>query len=167
MPFEHAEEFIRASRLLASGQPEQAAILFTRLANQMEALGRPRQSANLHAQAAHAWLDAGNETHALGQARMALELFARQGMGRRAYEFKTGFASHLRERKAQDAAQRFEQETGFPLTPPPAAEPQPRRGKLPSTCPQCGAPVRGDLAEWIDDNSAVCDFCGSTIAATN
>jgi hypothetical protein len=161
------DEIAQAGQLLASGQSEQAAVILTRLAHQMQSLGRPRQAANLHAQAAHAWLDAENEAHALQQAHLALELFARLGMGIRAHEFKNSFANHLRERTLQEAAQRFEEETKIAPAPQPAAGTQPRRGKLPPTCPQCGAPVRSDMAEWVDDHSAVCDFCGSTIAAMN
>lgn len=162
------DEIVRAGQLLASGKPEQAAILFTQLANQMEALGRPRQAANLHAQAAHTWLDAGNEAHALQQAHMALDLLARLGMGRRMREFRRNFADHLQACNSQEVAQRFEQEAGFsPPSPVSEAELQPKRGMLPATCPHCGAPLRSDWVEWIDDRSAACDFCGSTIHTTD
>ena len=36
---------------------------------------------------------------------------------------------------------------------------------LPSTCPQCGGVLRSDEAKWIDAESAMCPWCGSTIKA--
>jgi len=158
-----ANELIRANQLLAAGQPEQAAILFAQLAEQMKSLGRPRQAANLHAQAAHAWVSAGAEGRALNQARLALDTFTSRGMIISAAEFKARFAHHLREAKLQAAASAFEQETDLPAPPSPAATPEPARGRLPAVCPQCGAPVRSDSVEWIDKQSAECDFCSATI----
>lgn len=59
----------------------------------------------------------------------------------------------------------------FDDAPPPArAEPAPpppafvqRPGILPSTCPQCGGPVRPGEVKWTSDHSAVCSYCGSNL----
>ena len=34
---------------------------------------------------------------------------------------------------------------------------------LPNQCQKCGAPVRSDEVEWVDDRSAECSFCGNII----
>ena len=157
------EEVARANQLLQSGQPAQAAELLTRLAGQKQAQGRPRQAANLHAQAAHAWVEAGVEPRALNQARLAIEAFTHLGMLRRAGEFKARFAHHLRQKQLSGAADGFEQEVNLPDAPPTDPSASERRGQLPPECPQCGAPTRSDTVEWIDAHSAECDFCGATI----
>jgi hypothetical protein len=161
------DEITRATRLLAAGKPDKAAALFTQLAGQMEVLERPRLAGNLHAQAAHAWVEAGVERHALNQARMAMNLFLHLGMNRRAVTFRTNITKHLRERKFDGTAEIIERETDLPELLQPAAAPEIKRGRLPTACPHCGAPVRSDMVEWIDDRSAACDFCNSTINTTD
>lgn len=34
---------------------------------------------------------------------------------------------------------------------------------LPMHCPSCGGPLRSDEADWIDDITAECPFCGSSV----
>jgi hypothetical protein len=34
---------------------------------------------------------------------------------------------------------------------------------LPTHCPSCGAGVRSDEVEWLDDLTAECDYCGSPV----
>jgi hypothetical protein len=34
---------------------------------------------------------------------------------------------------------------------------------LPTHCPSCGAAVRPDEVEWLDDVTAECDYCGSPV----
>lgn len=157
------DEFDRANRFLNNGQPEKAAELFEEIAEQMEQCGRMRQAANIHAQAAHAWVNAGNEARAMNQARTALTLFSRLRMPVRLIEFRERFAQHLQERGMPAAAGNFRQE--MKSSEPPATQPTAGsgRGLLPAQCPKCGAPLRSDLVEWIDDRSAECDFCGSVI----
>jgi D-tyrosyl-tRNA(Tyr) deacylase len=45
------------------------------------------------------------------------------------------------------------------------AEPA-QHGTLPAKCPACLAPVRADEVEWIDETSAECAFCGTTLKAS-
>jgi hypothetical protein len=40
---------------------------------------------------------------------------------------------------------------------------QAKRLPLPTHCPGCGAPVRPDEVEWLDDATAECAFCGSPV----
>lgn len=154
-------DFFNARRLQEAGQPEQAALAFMQLAQQ-KAGRRPRQCANLHAQAAHAWLDAGVEPRALNQARTAMQMFSQLGMRRRAAEFRQRFAGHLRQKNAS-AAEVFENEFGIPAMEQPVSQVNAQRGRLPAECPKCGAPVSSDEVEWMDDFSAECDFCGATL----
>jgi hypothetical protein len=158
-------EVARANQLQASGHPEQAALLFMEQARQMQQIGRPRQAANLHALAAHAWVNAGVEQRAMNQAGRAFQIFARQGMWQRAAEFKTNLMQHLREYGMQGSADNIERayDTARIVTVPRTEEPI--RAKLPAACPHCGAPIRSDVVEWVDESSAECGFCGGIIKA--
>jgi hypothetical protein len=157
-----ANQMRLANQLLSEGQPAKAALLFTQLADQTTALGRPRQAGNMHARAAHAWLSAGDQTRALAHARQALTTFINMGMMQRAVRFKTNFTHHLQEMKLEAVAQAFIKETDLPIQPG-AAGGTVAHGQLPTTCPQCGAPLRSDSVDWIDAQSAECDSCGSVV----
>jgi hypothetical protein len=153
----------RANQLMASGQPMQAAVLFMQLAGQMEVAGRLRQAANLHAQAAHALINVRNEQRAMNQAGQAMQLFARLGMVERAQEFKANFSRHLQEAGYESSADSIGRAYNTVVA---VVDPQPeqkKRGSLPPACPHCGAPVRSDVVEWIDEQSAECGFCSGVV----
>lgn len=56
-----------------------------------------------------------------------------------------------------------------PAAPPTAQTPadpaaaEHRTDLLPSTCPKCGAPVRGNEVRWTGSRSAECSFCGANL----
>lgn len=158
-------EFFRANQWFQLGQFENAALEYSQLAHRMERNGKPRQAANLHAQAALAWAKAGIEPRATTQANIAFSQFTLLGMKRRIFEFKTQFdqALHPQSTQKNSADSVDSRETAQSGTFFPPANDQPR--KLPTVCGQCGAPVRSDEVEWIDDTSAECDFCGAVLQA--
>ena len=41
--------------------------------------------------------------------------------------------------------------------------PDPSRITLPTHCPSCGAAVRPNEIEWLDEFTAECDYCGSPV----
>jgi hypothetical protein len=147
------------------------------VAQQIEA-ERPKRAANLYAGAAHALADGGDEAHALKQARAALGLFLKNDMGDRASTFYTNISKKLRNKGLGAAADLLQQEfggqvgaatttsadskagTGGAVTAPVV------RGRLPSNCPTCGGPARSDEADWIDEHSAACVYCGGVLQAT-
>jgi hypothetical protein len=162
----------QANRLMANGQAGTAAPLFAQLAAQMEATKHSRRAANLHARAAHAFADSQAGQLALGQARSALNLFIANGMALRVPMFYSNITRKLNNHDMQNAAQALQQEYGGRLGTGPArpalaasrAQAR-RRGSLPTSCPKCGAPVHGGEANWVDDNTAECDYCGALIRA--
>ncbi len=156
-------EVLRANQLLQLGQFVPAAEAFMHLARQMERFGKPRQAANLHAQAALAWAKAGIEERATNQANIAFSQFTLLGMQQRIAEFKAEFDQTLHPRKPVQEGN-VEAAPVRPAMPAAAVLPAvQQRGKLPATCTQCGAPVRADEVEWIDDTSAECEFCGAIL----
>ena len=46
---------------------------------------------------------------------------------------------------------------------PETTEPPAQKPVLPTHCPSCGASVRPDEVEWLDDLTAECGYCGSPI----
>ncbi len=156
----------QANRLIANGHPGEAAQLFANLAQQMDASNHPRRAANLHAQAAHAYADDQDEANALTHARRALSLFLQFQMIERTPRFYGNIERKLRARNLNKAADDLQIEFGKQVgsLPQPQVQPQvPGQQRLPATCSQCGAPVRGDEVEWINQYSAECIYCGSVI----
>ena len=159
----------QANRLMANGKPAEAAPLFAQLAAQMEATRHPGRAANLHARAAHAFADAQAGQAALGQARSALNLFMASQMVMRTPVFYANITRKLKNKGMLVAAKSLQQEYGGRIgaapAQPAASAPAKHRGSLPTSCPKCGAPVHGREANWVDDSTAECDYCGALIRA--
>ncbi len=157
----------QANQYLASGQPLQAAALFTGLAGQMEAENHPRRAANLHAQAAHAYADGRDEQAALVQARAALTLFIQYQMVKRTPVFFANISRKFNNLGMTAAASALGKEFGSQVGPIPSPAPSSAvgHGRLPTNCPKCGAPIHADEADWVDSATVECDFCGSLIRA--
>jgi hypothetical protein len=163
----------QANQLMAGGKPGEAAPLFAQLAAQMEASNHSRRAANLRARAAHAFADGGAGQAALGQARSALNLFIANQMIMRTPMFYSNITRKLNNRGMQSAAAALQQEYGGRLG---AGLARPgmaraafaqarRRGTLPTSCPKCGAPVQANEANWVDESTVECDYCGALIRA--
>jgi hypothetical protein len=141
------EQLIRnAFEMQSNGNPAGMAETFAALAEQSEKDGCPRQAANLHAQSAHRWLDANEIEKAQVQADLSIAAFTKLDMEKRLLEFQTRFEVH-------------KQNPGKPLQFNPASTSLQSK-TLPAACPQCGAPVRSDEIEWIDQQSAECGYSG-------
>jgi hypothetical protein len=158
-----------AFRLLQGGKPGEAAGLFAQLAGQMEATNHPRQAANLHANASHAFTDAHAAVGALEHARAALNLFLEYNMSNRAARFYQNITRKLDANGMMAEVGQLNQEFAdriaqLPVTGP-AGVPAPHKA-LPAHCPNCGAPIRSDEAEWVDSMTAECGYCESMVHAT-
>ncbi len=154
----------QANQLVASGQPDQAAPLFARLAGVMETSNHPRRAANLHAQAAHAYSDSHAEQSALMHARSAMSLFIQYQMVQRVPVFYANITRKLTNRGMKASADALVKEFGLVVGAIPAATVSATpRGSLPTNCPKCGAPLHASEANWIDGNTAECAYCGTSI----
>ena len=149
----HQQMLRSAFQAQESDDPAALATTFAQLAAQAARDGHPRQAANLHVQSAHRWLDANNTENAQTQADYATAMFTELGMEKRLQEFQTRFEAH----KLQPGKP-MKEILNEKLT-----EKSAPAKSLPATCSQCGAPVRSDEVEWIDNQSAECGFCGSVI----
>ena len=154
----------QANRFLATKQPAQAAPLFARLAEVLADEDHPRHAANLHAQAAQAFADSHNEAAALRQARAALNLFLEYQMDQRTPVFYANITHKLNAQGMPGAAEALALEFGAKLPQPaPVTPPAGLTARLPTSCPQCGAPLRNHEAHWVDDTTIECPYCGGLI----
>jgi hypothetical protein len=159
------QSLTKANQLVASGEPGQAAPLFANLATEMETSSHPRRAANLHAQAAHAYADIQDEQAALKQARLALNLFIQYQMANRTPIFYTNITRKFKNKGMKSASETVISEFGSKIKPM-SIQPTPapsHQGQLPTNCSKCGAPIHKNDANWVDDQTIECDFCGSLI----
>jgi hypothetical protein len=157
------EMLSQANQFIANQQFGQAAPLFAELARQLEVGQHPRRAANLHAQAAHAYADSGDATQALAQARAALNLFIQYQMAQRTPVFYANITRKMTQHGMTDAVANLKAEFGSKIGTLPAQQAAVVRGLLPTTCPQCGAPVRSDEVIPVDANTVECGYCGALL----
>lgn len=151
-----------AHDLYKDGKPEKAAPLFARIAEILTTNKQALLAANLNALAAQAYAESGNESAALEQARSALKLFIQLKLEKRIQYFYNSILKELNTRGMTQAAERLIKEFAAKVAPPaPAASSIAAR--LPSNCPQCGAPVHVNEAHGLDVHSLECAFCGTPI----
>ena len=164
------EVLAKANQLAGNGNPGDAAPLFAELARELDVL-RPRQAANLHARAAHAYADAGSAQSALMQARTGLSMFIQYRMADRSPMFYSNITRKFNNKGMKGAATAIQNEFGGKVGTLPPQTQSPvrsavRRGTLPTTCPKCGGPVHVDGASWMDNQTVECEYCGTAIRAT-
>lgn len=164
------EVLAKANQMAGAGNPAGAAPLFAEVARELDA-PRPRQAANLHARAAHAYADAGRPQMALEQARVALNMFIQYQMVVRTPVFYANITHKFNNKGMTGAATALQNEFGGKVGSLPAqsqgsARPNVRRGVLPTNCPKCGGPIQSDSVSWIDNRTAECEYCGTPIRST-
>jgi hypothetical protein len=162
-------EINQALQMLESGQPAQAAEVFSRIAQELEASHQPRRAANLHAQAAYAFIDAKDVASAQAQSITALGLFLEHHMLIRARQFYNNIRRNFQSQGMAEAAEAL-QEAYTPqiesLPEQPNTPSKPSLGRLPVACTQCGGPIRPNEADWIDGQTIQCVYCGALIRAS-
>ncbi len=151
-----------ARQLYEDGKPSQAAPLFARIAEVQTSNRQLQRAANLHAQAAQAFAESSNETAALTQARAALNIFLQYKMVQRTQFFYASISKELNKRGMNNAAETLAKEFASKVLQPAPATPS-VAARLPSNCPQCGAPVRISDAHGLDASKIECAYCGTPI----
>lgn len=146
----------------SKGEYGLAADLFEQIARAADGRGAPRAPL-FHLQAGRARILAGQTALGISSLRRGLELLAERGQYQRLNEAGQRTIRELRERGLSEEASAIE--TWLASVLPAAFTPQPpsRRPVLPTHCPACGAPLRPDEVEWLDDITAACGYCGSPV----
>jgi hypothetical protein len=146
------------------GEYGRAGELFERIAETAAARGGPRAPI-FYLQAGRARILAGQTSLGMPSLQRGLELFAQRGQLARLDQAATRVVAELRERGLIMEAGQIEAwlKTVSPSLPP--SEAAPKRPVLPTHCPACGAAMRPDEVEWLDEVTAECAYCGSPVRA--
>ncbi len=156
----------RAHELMSAGNYAAAAEAFETLAHAGEARSHPK-TGQMFLQAGRARLLAG-QAAGFAHLKRGLELMADRPMQMQ----KVGgrVVAELDERGMSAEAQEIRQwlQSRSPVqseaTRGGAVIPA-KKPILPTKCPECGGAVRVDEADWIDEVTVECDYCGSPIRA--
>ena len=151
-----------ANMAFEKGEYGRAAERYDRLARVADARGGPR-AAVLLLQAGRSRVFAGQAMLGLPSIKRGLELLAERGQLPRVHQAGARTIAELRERGLEDEALNIEIFLGTILPKTFSTEPAVKRPALPTHCPSCGAPLRPDEAEWLDDDTAECGYCGSPV----
>lgn len=151
-----------ANYAFSKGEYGRAAELFEKIARVAEGRNGPRAPLFL-LQAGRARVLAGQGALGLPSLRRGLELLAQRGHFQRLHQFGTRTVSELRERGFEDEAVNIEILLGTLLPKTFSMEPEAKHPQLPSHCPSCGASLRPDENEWLDESTAECGYCGSPV----
>jgi len=142
-----------------------AAELFEKIAATAAARGGPRAPL-FYLQAGRARLFAGQTVLGMPSIKRGLDLLSRQGLFLRLRRVRRRLIHELHERGLEKEAAEIESWAISPedsLSEPEPPEVEVNRPILPTHCPSCGAAVRPDEVEWLDEVTARCAYCGSPI----
>jgi len=165
------QDLQRANRLMEIGDFSNAAFLYEKLARKVHDLGRPRQAAHLYVQAARAKILADQVQPGLEILEQGLSTFSQAGLWEAFERVGSRAVDELRQQDQPQAAQDLVKWLeSIRQNRPPSYAPAEMKGTLhqalPLKCPSCGATVRPDEVEWLEEERAVCDYCGSMLAAS-
>ena len=127
--------------------------------------GMPVRAANLTLRAARARLEMGSAADAVELVRLAIQLLIAAGQTERLRGLLPRLVGELERQGYPNEAVALRAEMSALLGGSGTPAPDDRRGTLPTQCPSCNGPVRAGEVTWIDDQSAECAYCGSTIGA--
>ena len=149
------------------GEYGSAAQLFEQIAQTADARGGPRAPL-FHLQAGRARILAGQTSLGMPSLKRGLELLAQRRQFPRLQNAGARAISELNEHGLKDEATDIETWLKSVLPSMPALETKATPAKrpiLPTHCPSCGAALRPDEVEWLDDVTAECAYCGSPARA--
>jgi hypothetical protein len=144
------------------GEYGRAGELFEKIADTAAARGGPRAPL-FYLQAGRARIFAAQTALGMPSLRRGLELLAQHEQFPRLQQAGTRVISELNERGLQKEASELETWLRNILPSAPSSDSPLKRPALPTHCPSCGASVRPDEVEWLDDVTAECVYCGSPI----
>lgn len=158
----------RANQLMADSQYAAAAEIFEQFALGAQARNGPR-APWFFLQAGHARIQAGQIPMGMAHIRQGLSALAMRGQPQRLYRAGMRFVTELKAHNLTTQAKEIEDylksslPAGFaPGAGATAGKPKPI---LPTNCQGCGGPIRSDEVDWVDDVTAECPYCGSSVRA--
>jgi hypothetical protein len=145
------------------GEYGRAAELFERIALSADGRDGPRAPI-FHLQAGRARILAGQVKLGMPSLKRGLELFGQRGQWHKLHQAGARVVGELAARGLNDEAAEIESFLKRSSPSMPAIKSPPvERPILPTHCPSCGAALRPDEVEWLDDVTAECAYCGSPV----
>jgi hypothetical protein len=144
------------------GEYGRAGELFERLAETAFARGGPRAPL-FYLKAGRSRILAGQTALGMPSVRRGLHLLAQSEHFPRLHNACARVISELREHGLTTEATEIESWITSVLPANSSPEASAKRPILPPHCPSCGAGVRPDEVDWLDDVTAECAYCGSLI----
>ena len=147
------------------GEYGRAGELFEKIAESASARGGPRAPL-FYLQAGRARIFAGQTSLGMPSLKRGLDLLFQHGQFLRLHRVRRRLLNELLGRGLTKEAAEIED---WMKSPEPSAadteshEVQMKSSILPTHCPSCGAAVRPDEVEWLDEITAECAYCGSPI----
>jgi hypothetical protein len=144
------------------GEYGRAGELFERLAESASARGGPR-APMFYLKAGQSRILAGQTSLGMPTLKRGLELLAEREQFPRLHNAGVRVISELNEHGLSKEASEIEAWIKSVLPSQSTFDAVTKRSMLPTRCPSCGAGVRPDEVEWLDDVTAECAYCGSLI----
>jgi hypothetical protein len=145
------------------GEYGRAAELFEKMAQAADGRGGPRTPI-FHLQAGRSRVLAGQARLGVPSLKRGLELLARRGHLQRFHKAKDRVLAELISVGLTGEAVELEGWLRKLAPPLPAFEPpKTDRPDLPTHCSSCGAALKPDEVEWLDERTAECAYCGSPV----
>jgi hypothetical protein len=154
-----------ANFVFDKGEYGRAGELFENLAQTADARGGPRAPI-FHLQAGRARVSAGQTKLGMPSLKRGLELLAERGQWQKLHHLGKRVVGELSARGLDEETKEIELllHALSPSTPAMETYPaSPRKPILPTHCPSCGAAVRLDEVEWLDEITVECAYCGSPV----
>ena len=159
----------RANQLMTAGDYAAATDAYEQFARAAEARNGPR-APMIFLQAGRASMLSNQIPRGMTDLKHGLSLFAQRGRFGKVFNAGNRIVGELKEHNLNNEADEINThvqslltgKTNFsqPVIPT-------RQAPLPTHCPSCGAAVRADEVEWLDEVTAECAYCGSPVRGEN
>ncbi|GAB4445117.1 MAG: hypothetical protein OHK0041_02140 [Anaerolineales bacterium] len=151
-----------ANFAFSKGEYGRAAELFEQIARAADGRGGPRAPL-FYLQAGRSRIRAGQAALGIPSLKRGLEILAQRGQFQRLNQFGRQTVAELNEHGLKEEAQAMAAWLASVLPAGFSPERPAMRPSLPAHCPSCGAPLRPDEIEWLDEATAECGYCGSPV----
>jgi hypothetical protein len=151
-----------ANMAFEKGEYGRAAERFEKIARAADGRGGPRAPL-LYLQAGRARVFAGQTELGMPSLKRGLELFAERRQFPNLHRAGVRVVTELKERGLDEEATSIEIFLRTVLPKEFQVDTLAKRPVLPTHCPSCGAPLRPDEVEWLENATAECGYCGSPV----
>ena len=160
---------IAANQMLESGNYQEAAKRFEAIARTAESRGGPR-APQFYLQAGRVRILAGQNQAGLAHLKHGLSMFVSRAAWKHLHGAGNRVVAELNQHGLTDEANEISVwlKDNLPENFDSTSHSTPaQKPVLPTHCPSCGAAVRPDEVDWLDDITAECTYCGSPVREDN